>query len=29
VDHAMQDALARGDAGDAVRDLKKAIDRLL
>ena len=29
VDHAMRDALARGDADDPARDLKKAIDRLL
>ena len=29
VDHAMRDALDRGDADDAARDLKKAIDRLL
>lgn len=29
VDHAMRDVLDRGDADDAARDLKKAIDRLL
>ncbi len=29
IDHAMRDTLARGDAEDAARDLKKAIDRLL
>ncbi len=29
VDHAMRDALDRGSADDAARDLKKAIDRLI
>ncbi len=29
VDHALRDALSHGDADDAARDLKKAIDRLI